>query len=84
MTKHSTFLCYDKITETEMMNLPNVNGLDSINTGKIYRLTSTLDFSGSAIHSDEWRAYSQLLNNAAYTHLAINYSIHFVAPTTGI
>ena len=39
--EHSTFLCCDKKTETKMTYLPDVNDLDSINTRKIHRLTST-------------------------------------------
>ena len=43
--KHSTFLCCDKITETKMTDLPNVNDLNSINARRIHRLTSTPEFS---------------------------------------
>ena len=67
-----------------MNDLPNVNDLDSINTRKIHRLISTPDVLGSIIHFDECRAYFQLSNNAAYTHLTVNHSIHFVDPTTGV
>ena len=67
-----------------MNDLPNVNDFDSINTRKIHRLTTTPDVLGSIIHSDEWRAYFQLSNNAAYTDLTVNHSIRFVDPTTGV
>ena len=39
--KHSTFFCCDKIRETKMTELPNVNGLNRINTRRIHQLTST-------------------------------------------
>ena len=34
-------------------------------------------------YSDEWRPYFQFANNAAYTHLTVNHSIHFVHPASG-
>ena len=67
-----------------MNDHPNINDLDSINTRKFHRLTSTPDSPGFIIHSDECRAYFQLANNAAYTHLTVNHSIHFVDPASGV
>ena len=54
-----------------MNDLPKINDLDSINRGKFHRLTTGL---GCIIHSDEWRVYFQVANNAAwYTPMSGGY-----------
>jgi hypothetical protein len=65
------------------MNVNNitVDDLDIINTRKIHELTIIQDTIGTTIHSDEWRDYTSLRNNAAYIHLNVNHSINFVDPT---
>lgn len=39
--------------------------------------------SGSAIISDEWRAYKNVLTNMGYKHYTVNHSKFFVDPQTG-
>ena len=39
---------------------------------------------GSIVHSDEWAAYRSIQSTTGLTHRTVNYSLHFVDPTTGV
>ena len=40
---------------------------------------------GSVVHSDQWRAYSQVSTlPAVNAHHTVNHSLNFVDPTTGV
>ena len=39
---------------------------------------------GSIVHSDQWAAYRQLQRRLGLQHGAVNHSLHFVDPVTGV
>ena len=39
---------------------------------------------GSIIYSDEWKAYSRITATTGMSHEAVNRSLHFVDPATGV
>ena len=49
----------------------------------LHPLISQHVWPGSTVLSDEWSSYSQLTAITGNTHLTVNYSLHFVDPTTG-
>ena len=39
---------------------------------------------GSTVHSDQWRAYASLQHMSLYNYGAVNHSVNFVDPVTGV
>ena len=39
---------------------------------------------GTTLHTDEWAAYRQLQGRLGLLHRAVNHSLHFVDPATGV
>ena len=57
----------------------------SRNAATLLRIIQSHVAPGTTIHSDQWRAYSQVAQlPPVSTHHTVNHSLHFVDPATGV